>query len=224
MKNRTLIFLILVSLLFTGFVYAQSSSSAEFNEAQTLKDKIASKVAELQHNEQRAVAGSITDINQTVIKIKSSEEVVYVIKLDKDLTKVFIITGGDKKDAQISDLKKSDYIIVSGPIDNKNVTANSIYKDEQFFIGSGKVTELNSSDFFIKALTTEKDTYTLDIETFTKKFMLNTKTLDIETTALSKIKEGDIIHFVYKKTGEEREKNKYSVQKILIIPQEYFIK
>ncbi len=224
MKNKILAFLILISLLFTGFAYAQSSSSAELHEAETLKDKIASKVAELQHNDQRAVAGSITDISQTAIKIKDSKEITYNVKLDKDLTKVFIIKSRDKSEAKISDLKKGDYIIVSGPIDNKNVTANSIYKDEQFFIGSGKITEINSSAFYIRALTTEKDTYTLDTETFTKKFMLNAKTLEVETTTLSKIKEGDTIHFVYKKTGEEREKNRYSVQKVLIIPQEYFIK
>ncbi len=224
MKNRILIFLILVGLLSSGLVYAQSTPSADLNEAQSLKDKIASKVAELQHKEQKAVAGSITEISQAVIKIKNSEEATYTIKLDKVLTKVFTIAGSNKKEAQISDLKKGDYIIVSGPADNKNITANSIYKDEQFFIGSGKITEVNQSDSSIKALTTEKDNYILDIETFTKKFMLNVKTFNVETITLSKIKEGDTIHFVYKKAGKEREKNRYSVQKILIIPQEYFIK
>ena len=223
-KKKLLTLIILSGLLFTSVVYAQSSSSAELNEAQTLKEKIASKVAELQQKDQRAVSGTITAISDTAIKIKNVEEIIYTAKLDKDLTKIFIIADGDKSEAQITDLKKGDYIIVSGPIDNRSITANSIYKDEQFFIGSGKISEINLSDFYIKALTTEKDTYTLDLETFSKKFMLNTKTLEIEATTLAKIKEGDTIHFVYQKTGEEREKNRYSVQKILIIPQEYFIK
>ncbi len=223
-KKKLFTLIILGGLLFTSIVYAQSSSSAELNEAQTLKEKIASKVAELQQKDQRAVSGIITAISDTAIKIKNIEEITYTVKLDKDLTKVFIIADGDKSEAQLTDLKKGDYIIVSGPIDNRNVTANSIYEDEQFFIGSGKISEINLTDFYIKALTKEKDTYTLDIETSTKKFMLNTKTLEIEATTLAKIKEGDTIHFIYQKTGEEREKNRYSAQKILIIPQEYFIK
>lgn len=223
-KKKLLTLIVLGGLLFTSIVYAQSTSSAQLNEAQTLKEKIASKVAELQQKDQRAVSGTITTISDTAIKIKNIEEITYTVKLDKDLTKVFIIADGDKSEAQLTDLKKGDYIIVSGPIDNRNVTANSIYEDEQFFIGSGKISEINLTDFYIKALTKEKDTYTLDIETSTKKFMLNTKTLEIEATTLAKIKEGDTIHFIYQKTGEEREKNRYSAQKILIIPQEYFIK
>ena len=37
------------------------------------------------------------------------------------------------------------------------------------------------------------------------------------------IKEGDTIHFVVKKTGTEKN-NTYTAVKILIIPQEYFMK
>lgn len=53
--------------------------------------------------------------------------------------------------------------------------------------------------------------------------MVNIKTLDLERVGFSKVKEGDTVHFVVKKTGEEKN-NSYSAIKILIIPQEYFIK
>jgi hypothetical protein len=46
----------------------------------------------------------------------------------------------------------------------------------------------------------------------------------MEKSGFSKIKEGDTVHFVVKKTGEEKELNRYSAQKILVIPQEFFIK
>lgn len=224
MKNKIIILFVLINLMISSFVYAQSTPSADLDEAQTLKEKIASKVAELEKKDQRAFAGLITAISKTALKIQHNDGTAYNVKLDQDLTKVYIIAGADKSEAQISTLKKGDYIIVSGPIDGKNITANSIYKDEQFFIGAGKITEINLTDFYIRALTTEKDTYTLDLETSTKRFMLNTKTLEVETTTLAKIKEGDTIHFIYQKTGEEREKNRYSSTKILIIPQEFFIK
>lgn len=224
MKNKITIGFIVASFFLASVVYGQSTSSAQLDEAQSLKEKIASKVAELQQKDQRAVAGTITAISGTSIKIRNNEEIDYTVKLDKDLTKVFVISGGEKNDANVDDLEKGDYIIISGPIDGRNVTANSIFKDEQFFVGAGRITEINSADFYIRALTPEKDSFTLDVETYTKKFILNSKTIDVEATTLAKIKEGDTIHFIYKKSGEEREKNRYSVQKILIIPQEYFIK
>lgn len=224
MKNKILTFFTLGVFVFAGFVYGQSTSSADLEEAQTLKEKIASKVAELQKKDQRAIVGVITAISETTIKITNPEDVVYSVKLDKNLTKIYTIAAGNQREAQLSDLEKADYIIISGPIDNRTITANAVYKDEQFFVGSGTINEINSIDSYIKALTVEKETYALDIETSTKKLILNTKTLDIEATTLSQMKEGDTIHFIYKKTGSEREKNRYSAQKVLIIPQEYFIK
>ncbi|EKE14431.1 MAG: hypothetical protein ACD_12C00509G0001 [uncultured bacterium] len=53
--------------------------------------------------------------------------------------------------------------------------------------------------------------------------MINIKTLLKETIGFSKLKEGDTVHFVVKKTGTEKN-NEYSAYKILVIPQEYFIK
>ncbi|MDO9027431.1 MAG: hypothetical protein Q7U68_01010, partial [Candidatus Roizmanbacteria bacterium] len=64
----------------------------------------------------------------------------------------------------------------------------------------------------------------------TKQFIVNIKTLEIERVGFSKIKEGDTVHFVVKKTGNPLRQladggnNNYSAIKILIIPQEYFIK
>ena len=45
----------------------------------------------------------------------------------------------------------------------------------------------------------------------------------MERIGFSKIKEGDSVHFVFKISGDEKN-NEYSADKILVIPQEYFIK
>ncbi len=226
--KKVMVTLLILLMLLSGsqfFVQAQiSSSSSDLQNAEELKNKIASKVAELRKQDQKAVAGSITKIDKTILTIQAPDDTIYTIKADSDLTKVFTITGSTKKESSISNLSKGDYIIVSGPIDNKSISANDIYVDQQYFIGSGKVTEVNTNNYFLKVLTQEKDTYTLDIETYTKKYIVDAKTLSIDSTNLAKIKEGDTIHFTYKKTGKEQEKNRYSAQKILVIPQEYFIK
>ncbi|EKE14390.1 MAG: hypothetical protein ACD_12C00530G0001 [uncultured bacterium] len=103
------------------------------------------------------------------------------------------------------------------------ITANVVLIDENFLVDSGKITEINKESYNIKVLTSDKNTYSLDIETGTKQYMVNIKTLLRETIGFSKLKEGDTVHFVVKKTGKEKNNN-YSAVKILIIPQEYFIK
>ncbi len=216
----------LVFVFLAQFSYSQTSSSsgAELKDIQNFKDKLASKVAELEKKNQRAIAGFITDAGKDFFKIKTSDETIYQIKIDKDLTKFFLVQGNQKKEIALADIKKDSYIIATGPIDNKTVSANDIYQDEQYLVGSGKITEANKTDFFLKILTPQKDTITLDIETSTKKNIIDIKTLEIQPVTLSKIKEGDTVHFAVKKTGKEQEKNKYSALKILVIPQEYFIK
>ncbi len=229
MKKITAVLFSVFLLVAVPFSLAQTgspspSSSTDLQEAQNLKDKIASKVAELRKKDQKAYAGTIVTISGTTVKIKTETGMQYDVKIDKDLTKIFTISAGQKKDSQLSNLAKNDYIIVTGPLTDKTLTANIVYIDEQFFQGSGKITEVNKTGFFLKVATLDKETYTLDVETFTKKYLLDAKTLSIDPTTLTKLKEGDTVEFVYKKTGREQEKNRYSAQKILIIPQEYFSK
>jgi hypothetical protein len=201
-----------------------TTSSAETKEIQNLKDKIATKVAELQKENQKAIAGVVLSNKDGLVMLKSNDEIEYEVKIDDTLTKIYQIIGAQKKEVKFSDVKKDSYIIVTGPLIDKTVTANFIYLDEQYIVKAGKITDVNSDDYYIKVTTTEKDNYTLDIETTTTSQMLNIKTLTPEKIGFSKIKEGDTIHFVVRKTGKEEEPNRYSASKILIVPQEYFMK
>ncbi|OGK24152.1 hypothetical protein A2954_03930 [Candidatus Roizmanbacteria bacterium RIFCSPLOWO2_01_FULL_37_12] len=211
------------------------NNSTEDNEIRSLKEKIATKVAELREKNTKAVSGIVQEIKTpqkvSVIKIKNWKDEILEIKIDSDLTKFYQITGEQQKEIKPSTLKKDSYIIATGIIKDKVVEANFVYLDDYFVVGSGKVTEVNKSDFFLSVITTDKENYTLDIETFTKQQLLNIKTLLPENVGFSKIKEGDSIHFVIKKTGatsslveQEKEINRFPAQRLLIIPQEYFIK
>src|SRR3989338_3375927 len=169
---------------------------------QQLKDKIGNKVLEIRK------------------KNNNGEE--NQIKFDDTLTKYFKITGAQKKEIKVDDIKKNDYAIVSGVVTDNIITANVVLIDEKFLVDSGKITEINKDNYNIKVLTSDKNTYSLDFETNTKQYMINIKTLLKETVGFSKLKEGDTVHFVVKKTGDEKNNN-YSALKIMIIPQEYFI-
>lgn len=229
MKNILLTVFVGV-FIFTISTFAQTtkestpSSTRETKEIQEFKEKLASKVAELQKKNSKAISGIITDNLATRVGMKTLDNVTYEVKIDRELTKIYEIAKSQKKEIKASDLKKGFYIVVSGPESGRVINANYIYVDERFTTGSGKVTEVNSQESYLKILSMEKDTLILDLEVNTRRQIMDAKTLEIGTVGLSRIKEGDTIHYVYKPEDTGREKNRFTAQKILVIPQEYFLK
>lgn len=194
--------------------------------AKLLIEKLATKVEETRKKDQKAYVGIITKIENSTITISSvsgADEKKYSIKIDDTLTTLFRIVGTAKKEIKFADLKKGDYVIVTGQMLNDTLEANEVYIDEQYLVKTAKVTELSKSDFYLKVITYDKDEYTLDVQSSTRQFMLNTKTKEIEKSGFSKIKEGDIVHFVVSKTnpGAGKEKNRYDAVRILVVPQEF---
>lgn len=235
MKKITLELLIIIAfLLQSGVAIAitptsspsgtliPTSTSAVDKQIQNFKDKIANKVAEMQKKDQKAIAGTIQSISTETISFKTPDEKTIEGKISEATTTFYQISTQGNKEIKQSDLKKGDYIIANGLINGDSITANYIYVDKRYFVNSGKIIEINKQDYFVKVLSSEKDNFTLDIETYTKVKMLNIKSLEIEKSGFSKLKEGDSIHFIYKKTGEEKEQNRFSAQTILVIPQEFF--
>ena len=220
----------LVTLLIGNKIMAQTPSTSASSsptmvvskDIQQLKDKIASKVSEIRKKNNKAVSGFVVRNDGDKIKINNDGE-ENEIKFDNTLTKYFKILGTQKKEIKVDDIKKNDYVIVSGVVSDNMITANIVLIDDNFLADSGKITEINKDNYYVKVISSDKNTYSLDIEIYTKLFMDNIKTLELERVGFSKVKEGDTVHFVVKKTGDEKNNN-YSAIKILIIPQEYFIK
>lgn len=198
--------------------------SAEDKDVQKLKEKVANKVSELRKKEdQKAISGVVTDIKTTTAKIKTDDGTDYEVKIDETLTKVFQVTGLTKKDMKVTDIKKGSYLIVTGPLLDRTITANDIYEDEQFIVKAGKIIDINTTDNYVDVVTTDKVQYTVDIETKTQISLLNIKTLDQDKIGFSKLKENDTVHFVAHK-GSSTTDNRFAGDKLLIIPQEYFQK
>lgn len=236
MKSKLLYYYIVILLIgvFSNSVIGQTTTltatsspkltSTEENAIQDLKEKVANKVAEIRKKNNKAIAGRVTDRSESTVKIKNSEQNDFNIKFqDSGLTKYYQITGAQQKEISSEDIKKDDYVIATGVINDKTITANSVFTDQQFLAGGGKISEVKADDYTIKVMAADKTVYTLSIETSTKQQMVNIKTLEMERIGFSKIKEGDSIHFVVKVNGKEKN-NEYSAEKILIVPQEYFLK
>ncbi len=220
-------------LITVNAVHAQTNSSpsatvvptesAEEEQIQTLKEKIATKVAELRKENLRAISGRVTANEGNTIKITTEDNTQYTIKTDESLTHFFKIEGAGKTEIKQDTIKSGMYIIVDGVLSENTIEANSVYVDVLYLVRVGTIIEVNAADFTIRVVGTDKETYTLDIQTDTRQQLLNTTTLLGERIGFSKIKENDIIHFVVEKTGTEKEPNRYNAVKILVIPQEYFV-
>lgn len=230
MKKAGLIIAILIGRLVFHPAFAQTTTatssptlSVEEKNIKNLKEKIATKIAELREKNNKAVSGFATQASDQSVKIKDEKEMEYEIRLDDALTKYYQIVGTHLKEIKRADIKKGAFVIATGVANDNVINANIVYIDEMFLVKSGKITEVDKENFSLKVLSTDKDAYTLEIETTTKQQMINVKTLIAEPTGFSKIKEGDTIHFVVKKTGMEKN-NTYSAIKILIVPQEHFIR
>lgn len=199
------------------------TANPEENQVESLKNSIATKVAELRKKGFKAVAGTISSISGLKIVIKNSLGSNINIKLDEELTKVYQINGATKQDLKQSDLEKNSYIIVSGPQLDNEITANVIYIDEQYFVKTGKIVEVNEDDLSLKVTTSERDTIILDISTRQKLQLMDTDTFEVATTTFKKVKEGDSVHFIYTKSGEEQQVNRFDALKVIVIPQEFFL-
>lgn len=208
---------------------ATPSGTIDDQNVKLLREKIATKVEEMRKKDQRAYAGKIQKIEDTSITIASTQgndEKALLIKIDETLTNIYRIAGTTSKEIKKSDLKKDDYVIVTGQQLNEGIEADSIHIDEEFIVSTGSIIEVSKESFFLKVVTNDKEEYTLDIQNSTRQFMYNMKTKENERTGFSKLKEGDAIHFVVSKTnpGDSTEKNRYDAVRILVIPQEFLVR
>ena len=225
--KKILAYLVILLALVSSALFATSSvfsqEATDESAIDILKEKVADKVEELRQKNNKAISGFVQSNENNVIKIKTNAAEEYQVKLDPDLTKYFQIAGTTKKEIKSENIIADDYIIVTGVVTDKTISANAVFVDENFLVLIGRVSEVDKDNFSITVVTTAKEEITLDIETATKQSIVNIETVEIESTGFSKIKEGDTIHFVVKKTPEITD-NTYTAKKLLLIPQEYFIK
>jgi len=223
MRIKSLFFITIAILIFNSCVIGQDMKT-DSQDIEQFKDKLASKVAELQKKDEKAFSGFVTEINGKEISFKTNDNETFIAEIDDVLTKFYSLITGVKKEIQLEDINKDTYIIVTGPINGKIITANNIYIDTHYLSDSGIINEVNSTDYSIKVSLIENESLTVDIETSTKKYSINPESFKLETIGFSKIKSGDTIHFIYEKTNSSKAEKRYSAEKIIIIPQEYFSK
>lgn len=193
------------------------------SDVDTFKEKVAQKVTKMKGDTEKAKAGYISAIDDTTITIIDDDDVKSMIDLDSTLTQYYEVQGTVLKTIKKDGMKKDDYVFASGPEINGAIQANAVYRDVRFRTISGKISEVDKTNFIMKVVTQDKSNITLDVQTRTSQEMLDIKTLDINKVGFSKLKEGDSVHAVIKVTRDDKKQTRFDAEKLLIIPNEYFL-
>lgn len=191
-------------------------------EVDKLKEKVAETVSELKGSSEKAVSGVVSSVDDDELVITQDGD-SFTITLDNTLTKYYEIAGTTTRDSKKDTIKKGDYVFVLGPEISAEITANAVYKDTSFMVITGKIIEVNSDDYTVNIISLDKTNYTLDIQTGTSQQMLNIESLELEKIGFSKLKEGDSIHVVVTTNLENPDTTRFDAERILIVPNEYFI-
>lgn len=185
-----------------------------------LKEKIATKVAEITKKNKKIIAGLLKKTKDKTLQLKK-ENLDITVSFDELTTKFYQIKSNSLREIEKKDLANENYLLVVGSEFDNLLTADAIYQYQPYFVGSGKITEINKNDYSFAVITPEKETYIFDVETSTKQQIMDIKTYQVQSAGFSKLKVGDAIHFV--SYLPDNNSKRASLIRYLLIPQEYFI-
>jgi hypothetical protein len=223
--KKILFFILLITFLFstTSLSLAVTSQTPEdtntptptgTNQLDALKEKIASKVAQLKLTEKRGIIGTVAESTSTQITVIDSLNNQRFIDID-ELTK---FSSSSDKSFGISDVKKDDTLGILGIYNkqSRRILAReiSLITVPQFI--SGVVSSVDKDNFSLNILTEAQKEIVVDIETITKSFSYSSET-GLTKSGFSKITEGENIFLVgyVRKT----DKNRVLASRMVLLPE-----
>lgn len=194
--KKMFIFTVLLStfyLLLSATAYAQSPTTEQkeglTGKINDLKDRIASRVAQLNLVEKRGVMGTVTDVSNTQISISDTNSNTRFVDVD-ELTK--FASPSSKESFGISDIKKGDRLGVLGLYNkqSRRILARFIEIVIMPKVVHGRVQSIDTKAFTIVVAPLKTDTVTVEVENVTKTTSY-TKEVGVVKSGFSKIAVGD---------------------------------
>ena len=195
-----------------------TATPAKNKQVEDLKERLATKVAQLSQSERRAIYGTVKATTISTLTVETSTKDIK-IELTDDI-KVFQMLKAKRTALTTEDLAKDDTVSVFGNWD----TAVEVLKAKVIFIHHnasedtkrvfGTITEVKKSDYTITISTKDEKTYVVDFETATKTSVW-TREKGIEKGGFSKLTVGDTILVVG--TAVPKKENRISALRILNI-------
>ena len=222
--KKTFLALIAFSLILPQIAAAQSTTPVQSkvpgakntekveNKIDELKDKVASRVAELKLVEKRGVVGVVESVTDTQITVNDLNDKTRYIDVD-ELTK---FSSDSDKSYGISDIEKGTKITAIGLYNKESERLLARFVNEiniPLFL-NGVISDKDAKEFTITLSTEDEKQYTVDVEKITKTFTFEDG--DLVTSGFSDIEilqNALIIGFT-----DPEEKNRITASKIIIFP------
>lgn len=183
----------IIALALAATISATPTSSID-KKVEDLKDRIATKVAELTQSQRKAVSGTVKSVSLTTVVVESSTQ-EYKIELTDDLTIIQYLKGKRTK-LKADVLAKDNPVSIFGTYD----TTLSVLKANVIHIESpqprrihGMVKAIDRKAAAITLALSDGSEWVIDVEksTVTNRWTSGSET---EKSGFSKISEGDILH------------------------------
>jgi len=182
------------------------------NQIDDLKNKVASRVAELKLVEKRGIVGVVQNATDTQITINDLNDKTRMIDVD-ELTK---FSSSDNASYGISDIKKGSKISVLGLYnkESERILARFINEVTIPLSLQGVITKKDLANFTVTLALEDGTTYLIDIERVTKSFAYNNGKLDsFGFTKMDIMKNAVVLGY-----PDPKEKNRITASKIIIFP------
>lgn len=171
-------------------------TTVKARQIEDLKDRLATKVAELRQTQKKAIAGVVKAISISTITIETKTKDVKIELTDS--ISVFQILKGKRTKLTTDDLSKGDFVVVFG---NYDVTLD-VLSAKVIFIQdtppertSGSVGAIDTKGFTITLNSPANQSIIVDIEKTTQAFLW-TKEGGIAKSGFSKIVVGDTVQIL----------------------------
>jgi len=153
-----------------------------------LKEKIASRVSELNLVEKRGIIGVVTDVSTSKITIKDVANNVQFVDVD-EITK---FSSASNKSFGLSDITKGTRVNILGLYNkqSKRILARFISTTVDPIFVSGSISNLDKTNFFITITTPDQKQIKIDVQTSTKISSYD-KTNNVTKMGFSKLAIGD---------------------------------
>lgn len=176
-----------------------------------LKDRLATKVAELNQSQRLAIYGTIKSVSISSFTVETPSKDLK-IELTDDI-KIFQKIKGTRTALATDDLAKGDIVTVFGQYDATLELLQAkvvVIQSTDPIRVAGIITEVNKTEYTITITTADAKTYTIDFETTTKTSVWNGK--ELEKGGFSKLVVGDTIHVTG--TAVAKKENRVSAARI----------
>jgi len=231
-KNIILVIVLLLTVLNPVVIFAQTKSTVtptskpsttvadkEKTDSLTeqiseLKEKIASRVAQLKLVDKRGIIGIVSDVSDTQVTLKSADGTLRYVDVD-EITK--FSSPSEKESFGISDIAKGSKVSAIGLYNkqSKRILARFVEVMNMPIILNGTIAEVNGTDFTVRIITEDQKDLLVDIEKVTKTSSY-TKADGVTKIGFTKLETGT--HALVVGFPDKKERNRVVATRILIFP------